>query len=73
VGWCHPFFFILLCLVDLLCGGRYSFPVTIRFLARRSFLESLVLISYVASRLLMRLTPGNDMIPDAGIMVCPVG
>jgi hypothetical protein len=53
-------------------GCGYSLPVSIRLLARQSFLESLVQIGCVAPRLLTRLSPGDDMIPDEGIMACPI-
>jgi hypothetical protein len=37
------------------------------------FLESLVPLGYVVPRLLMHLSPGDDMIPDEGIMAHPIG
>jgi hypothetical protein len=50
--------------------------VFLSFVSRPSaldFLESLVPLGHVAPRLLMHLSPGNDMIPDEGIMACPGG
>jgi hypothetical protein len=37
------------------------------------FLESLVPLGYVVPRLLTCLSPGDGMIPDEGIMACPIG
>jgi hypothetical protein len=53
-------------------GCGYSLPVSIRLLVHRSFLESLVQIGCVAPRLLTRLSLGDDMILDEGIMACPI-
>jgi hypothetical protein len=73
-GLASPLVFVLLCLNDLLCGGRCSLPVSFLFLSRQSFLESLVQIAFVCAKVInMRLSPGNDMISDAGIMVRLMG
>jgi hypothetical protein len=65
--------FFLWCFVDLLLGMGVVFLIGIQFLAHRICLESSVQIAYVVPRLLTRLSPGNDMIPDDRIMACPMG
>jgi hypothetical protein len=72
-GLVSPLFFILFCLFCLSSGSRCSLPTSFRFLACHSFLESLVWIDYVCAKFLTCLSPGNNMIPDAGIMACPMG
>jgi hypothetical protein len=64
---------ILLCLVDLLLGYGCGLLIGIRLLARQIYLESSVQIGCVVPRLLTHLSPGDDMIPDEGIMACPIG
>ena len=53
-------------------GYGYSLLVSVQLLARRIYLESLVQIGYVVPRLLPHLSPGDDMILEEGIMVCPL-
>jgi hypothetical protein len=54
-------------------GVGVVFLSVFRLLARWIHLESLVQIGYVAPGLLSHLSPGDDMIPDEGIMACPIG
>jgi hypothetical protein len=49
------------------------FLSVIRLLSHWIHLESLVQIGYVAPGLLSCLSLGNDMIPDEGIIECPIG
>jgi hypothetical protein len=65
--------FVFLRLIDLLLGYGRGFLVGIWLLARWIYLESSVQIGCVVPRLLMRLLPGEGMIPDEGIMACPIG
>jgi hypothetical protein len=49
-------------------GVGVVFLSVFRLLARWIYLESLVQIGYVVPGLLSHLSPGDDMIPDEGIM-----
>jgi hypothetical protein len=54
-------------------GVGVVFLSVFRLLAHWIYLESLVQIGYVAPGLLSHLSPGDDMIPDEGIMAHPIG
>jgi hypothetical protein len=73
IGLCHPLSSSSGVSSTCCWGMGVVFLIGIRFLAHRIYLESLVQIGCVVPRLLTRLSPGDDMIPDEGIMARPMG